>query len=450
VRLAVTGASGQLGTVVLRRLADERSVKEILAVDVRPPATASSKLRWVEADVRSPDLAERLAGCDAVVHLAFIVTRHLPRPVVDAINVEGSRNVFRATAAAGVRRIVYTSSVAAYGVVPGHPVPIVETTPRVFQPGFAYAATKYQVEAILDAFEREHPDVAVVRLRPGVFIGPGMEHALGKALRRGLMVDLGPAPLPVVWNEDVAEAVVLSLRDGVHGAFNLAAAEPLTSEELARVAGLRLVRLSPLTRRGLAWLTLVLDRLGIGEALDPAWSENRGAAIVVSSEKAAAELGWKPRCPTAAAVVRRFVETVPGKPDRRLALFLRLAGLAMKATARQQGRGVSVRLLLSITGPGGGAWTLDLLDGRARLARGVRRPPTSVVTTTAAVFLDLLRGRTDLGSAELTGRVRLHGDPIGSMVLGSVVASFRARTAEPGFKGLLARRLARWLQGTAA
>ena len=65
------------------------------------------------------------------------------------------------------------------------------------------------------------------------------------------------------------------------------------------------------------------------------------------------------------------METVPGKPDRRLALFLRLAGLAMKATARRQGRGMSVRLLLSLTGQGGGEWTVDLQDGRSRLVRGV-------------------------------------------------------------------------------
>jgi nucleoside-diphosphate-sugar epimerase/putative sterol carrier protein len=446
VKVAVTGASGQLGTVVLRRLVDQRSVKEVVALDIRPPAMASAKLRWVPADVRTGDLERHLEGCDAVLHLAFIVTRHLPRPVVDSINVLGSRNVFRAAAAAGARRIVYTSSVAAYGVVPGHPVPIVETTPRVFQPAFAYAATKYQVEAVLDEFEARHPEIAVVRLRPGIFFGPGMEHALGKALRRGLMVDLGTAPLPVVWNEDVAEAIVLSLRGGVRGPFNLAAREPLSARELAEVAGLRLVRLSPLTRRGLAWVTKVLDRLGVGEAMDPAWSENRGAPLVVSSDRAIHELGWAPTCPTAADVIRRFVETVPGKPDRRLSLFLRVAGLAMKTTARQQGRGVSVRLLLSLTGRGGGEWTVDIQDGKARIVRGVLRPPTSVVRTTTSVFLDLLAGRTDLGSAELTGRVRLHGDPIGSMVLASVVASFRAQAAQAGLKGAVARRLARWIE----
>ena len=69
----------------------------------------------MEADVRDGDLvADLLRGSDALVHLAFIVTPHLPREVFEAINIEGSKNVFRAAAAAGVRRIVYCSSLAAY------------------------------------------------------------------------------------------------------------------------------------------------------------------------------------------------------------------------------------------------------------------------------------------------------------------------------------------------
>src|SRR5439155_19868861 len=121
---------------------------------------------------------------EALVHLGFVVTRFERREVMDAINVEGSRNVFRAAAAAGIRRIVYSSSVAAYGVVPGQPVPIVEDTPRRYQDDFAYAANKYRVEEHLDGFEREHPEIAVVRLRPSILIGQRMDHRLGDGLRR--------------------------------------------------------------------------------------------------------------------------------------------------------------------------------------------------------------------------------------------------------------------------
>jgi UDP-glucose 4-epimerase len=444
MRVAVTGGSGQLGTVVLRRLIDERSVRGIVSLDLRPPAAGAPKLTAVRADIRDPDLARHLAGCDALVHLAFVVTRHLPRPIVDAINVEGSKNVFRAAAAAGLRKIVYTSSVAAYGVVPGHPVPIVETTPRVFQPGFAYAATKFQVEAFLDAFEREHPEIAVVRFRPGIFFGAGMDHAIGRALQRGILADLGSGPLPVVWNGDVAEAIVLALKQDVRGAFNLTARQPLTSRELADAGGLRLLSLSRRNRRILARVMALLGRLRLVEPVDPAWAD-ADAPMVASSERALGELGWRPRCPTAADVIRRFVDTVPRRTDRRIRFFLRLAGLAMGRTARSEGRGIRLKMHLALFGPGGGDWTVELDDGRARLRRGVPRPPDATVTLSAATFLDLLAGRLDVGKAELVGKIHLQGEPIAGMVLAGMVRNFRAQVGEPGWRGSPARVLAGWM-----
>ena len=105
------------------------------------------------------------------------------QPLQGSVRVGGSKNAFNAAAAAGVKTVVYSSSVAAYGVLPGHPRPITEQTPRRLQDSFPYAAAKYRVEEFLDGFEKEHPDVAVARLRPSILIGPGMNHPLGAALR---------------------------------------------------------------------------------------------------------------------------------------------------------------------------------------------------------------------------------------------------------------------------
>ncbi|HSB60108.1 MAG TPA: NAD-dependent epimerase/dehydratase family protein [Vicinamibacteria bacterium] len=445
MNVAVTGASGHLGTVVLKRLIDERPVKHLLSLDLRPPAAAAAKLRHVAADVRSPDLAGHLAGCDAVVHLAFIVTRHLPRREVEAVNVGGSRNVFEAAARAGVKRIVYTSSVAAYGVLPGHPVPIVEDTPRLHQPDFAYAATKHEVEAILDAFEEAQPGIAVVRLRPGIFVGGGMEHPLGRALRRGVFPILSDAPLPLVWDEDVAEAIVLALRSELRGAFNLVADEPLTARRLAELGGFRLLDPPRLLGRGLARLGAALARLGIGDGMDPAWVENAGAPLVVSAERARGVLGWRPRCPTSADVIRRFVETVPRRPDRRIALFMRAVGVGLGRMARTEGRRTFVRVHLALTGPGGGDWSIEIDQGRARVARGVLRPPTCVVTLSASDFLDLVAGRAHVVTSEMTGRVRLQGEPAGAWILEGMVASFREQAKERGLRGKVLRTMARWI-----
>src|SRR5262245_21911716 len=150
MRVVVTGASGQLGSRLLRRLAGDRKVKAITSIDLRPPMIASPKIRMVTVDVRDPDLARHMKDHDALVHLAFVVTEVRPRAELHAINVGGSANAFLAGAKAGVSQIVYSSSIAAYGVVPGHPEPITEDTPRKHQPEFAYAAAKFEVEALLD------------------------------------------------------------------------------------------------------------------------------------------------------------------------------------------------------------------------------------------------------------------------------------------------------------
>src|SRR5205085_7255615 len=134
---------------------------EIAALAPRPPLIVSGKLRVVRADVRDKGIGAHLKDCDALVHLAFMLAKRADRRTQDEVNVEGSKNVFRAAVDAGVKRIVYASSVAAYGVVPGLPVPVVESTPRTRQPGFWYACAKYDVEAFLDELEAAHPEISI-------------------------------------------------------------------------------------------------------------------------------------------------------------------------------------------------------------------------------------------------------------------------------------------------
>jgi nucleoside-diphosphate-sugar epimerase len=86
-RIVVTGGSGELGTVLLRRLAADPSVGEIVSIDVRPPVASSPKLRAVACDVRDAAVEGHLAGADAVAHLAFVLTQLRPRAEMDAFNV---------------------------------------------------------------------------------------------------------------------------------------------------------------------------------------------------------------------------------------------------------------------------------------------------------------------------------------------------------------------------
>ena len=444
IHVAVTGGSGQLGTLVLRRLIDDRSIKRVVSIDLRPPLLAGGKLEAITADVRDPDFARHLAGCDALVHLAFVVTKFEARPVMDAINIEGSKNVFRAAAAAGIARIVYSSSVAQYGVAPGQPVPIVEDTPRKYVEGFAYSANKYRVEEFLDGFEAEHPAIAIVRLRPAILVGQRMEHGLGRALKRRILPNSGESPLPLVWDEDVADAIIRGLKTEVRGAFNLGTDEPKTAAELAQAAGLKLFSVPLPIALAAARLSPILAKIGIGEAMDPAWIEN-SATMIMSSEKARRDLGWKPRFPTATSVLQHFVEVVPGKADRRILAFLGLIELSGRlAPAVPELAGFRGRIHLCLTGAGGGDFGIIVEGGRVRIERRAPRPPTATVTMKAKLFLDLLAGNGDIGLAQMTGKVRIEGQGHASMIIGGMIATFRAKLGGTGMEARLLGRMARW------
>jgi UDP-glucose 4-epimerase len=447
LKIALTGGSGQLGTLVLRRLLADRKIKSVVSLDRRPPLLCGGKLRAVLADVRDPTIGQHFEGCDAVIHLAFLVTESAPRELFEAVNVEGSRNVFRAAAEAGARHVLYASSVAAYGVVPGHPVPLTEEAPRRYQPDFAYPATKWKVEELLDAFEKEHPEILVTRLRPSILVGARMEHTLGDVLRHRILPEIGGAPAPMVWDEDVADAFVLALKKGVAGAFNVSAEEPLPAAELAAAAGFRCVKVPRALVHVRARLSPLLARLGLGRSTDPAWVKHDGAVMAPSSAKARAELGWSPRCPRVVDVLRHYARVAPRRLDRRIGAFLRVLDVSMRLRPpMDEMRGLDACVHLNLTGPGGGDVTIRVKDSRLSVRRGAPRPPTSVATLSDSLLLELLAGRADISTAQLTGRVRIEGDPFAGMLLGGIVTGFRKQAEAPGVAGAVPRALSRWFE----
>jgi nucleoside-diphosphate-sugar epimerase/putative sterol carrier protein len=445
MKIVVTGGSGQLGTILLRRLAADRAVKSLVCLDLRPPAVASPKLQSARADVREAGIERHMEGADALVHLAFLVTQAVPREEMRSINVDGSKNVFRAALHARVPAVVYASSVAAYGVFKDHPRPIVEETPRRYQSSLMYAATKFEVEAHLDDLEAAHPDTAFTRLRPGILAGARMDHALGRALSARLVLDPGSPALPWVWDEDVAEAAILALKRRARGAFNVVADGELEPRAFAEAAGFRYLRLPARVLAGLTQLPRGLTGVPPG---DPAWLDTAAAAsMVISNERAKQELGWTPRCPTTADVARRLGEVMRGPMDARLSLFFRLAALAARrAPPMPEAASMTARVHLDITGPGGGDVGLIVDQGRLSVEVGsVPRPPTSVVSLRKALLLELLAGETSVATAQLTGRVRIEGEPLAGLLLGTMVAMFRKETEEPGAKGFGARKIAAWM-----
>ncbi len=305
-RVAVTGGAGHFGSSVIELLLDEPTVEQVICLDVIEPRITHDKLVFARADVRDEaGLLRLFEGADTVVHLAFLISRYRPKELYEGINVEGSKNVFRAAVAAGVRQIVYASSVAVYGLVRSHPVPIVEDSPRVHQPDFSYNDAKWRVEAFLDDFEPQHPELIVSRLRMVTALGPGQKSAIGSLLAKGYIPSTSDVPWSVVWGDDVADAVVLAIKKRAHGAFNLSTDEPMSAKEMARATGMRSLKFPRWLGVAAAHLSSLAEKLGLGNAVDPAWMKYSDAILVLSSDKAIRELGWQRRCNTALEVIQR-------------------------------------------------------------------------------------------------------------------------------------------------
>lgn len=252
MRVVVVGATGNVGTALVRALGAEPGVDEIVGLARRVPDGTPPKVRWLAADVRTDDLAAAFAGADAVVNLAWRIQPSRDREITRETDVEGSRRVFEAVVAAGVPVVVQASSLAAYGPRHGGPDERVdETWPATGITSSSYSREKAAVEGLMDELEVEHPELRVVRLRPALifqrsaaeevrryFLGPFWPSALVRPGR------LPVVPLPpslrfqVVHADDVAEAYRLVLLDpDARGAYNVATEPVITPRRFARVLG---------------------------------------------------------------------------------------------------------------------------------------------------------------------------------------------------------------------
>ena len=293
--VAVTGLAGYVGQALWPYLEQDPGIERVIGVDQRPlPEMRSDKLTFHQIDVRDARLADALAGADVVVHLAFMLMR---RPGVsdaecDAINIGGAQAVFQTAARQGVRKLIFTSSVVAYGLHPDNPIPLSEESPLRPNPDLYYSRAKAAIERELDGLAAGQPDRIVTRLRPCTVVGPRADPAQMAMLvgPTALTVRGFDPPYQLLHEDDLAQAIHLVIQQDAPGVYNVTSDEPQTLGQLARMRGARVIALPYGMVRGLMGLLWRTGR----SVFAPEWANLARYPLVASNERLK-RLGWAPR-----------------------------------------------------------------------------------------------------------------------------------------------------------
>lgn len=289
---------------------------------------------WEKVAYRRGDILDRGAlaalfdGADVAVHLAFAIFGS--RDETRQVNLQGTRNVFETAIKAGVKRLVYASSVAAYGFHPDNPQPLSEDVPARGSEGFYYSRQKAELEDLLDELLLGSGVEAYV-FRPCVVAGPRATMLIEQTVeavrvgdpvplvRKGveklplvapILPDPG-TPLQLVHHDDVARAMAAAIcGDGSPGAYNLAGEGEVQVRDIARALGWRWL---PVPRQAVSIGTAAARRLSFASP-KLEWAIAADTPVLMDTKKAREELGWQPQHPAQ----ETLGETVTGAKQKGL------------------------------------------------------------------------------------------------------------------------------------
>jgi UDP-glucose 4-epimerase len=313
LKVAVTGPTGEIGRPLVSELERRAEVGTVLGMARRPFDPAEEG--WEKVGYRRGDILDRGAlaalfdGTDVAVHLAFAIFGG--REETRQVNLQGTRNVFEVAIKAGVKRLVYASSVAAYGFHPENPQPLSESVPPRGSESFYYSRQKAELEELLDGL-LDDTEVEAYVFRPCIVAGPRatmlIEQTLDAVragdpvplLRKGIerlplvkpvLPDPG-LPFQLVHHDDVAQAMAAAIcGDGPPGAYNLAGEGEIRVRDIAGELGWRWV---PVPRLAVSIGTAAARRLSFASP-KLEWAIAADTSVLMDTAKAHRDLKWQPR-----------------------------------------------------------------------------------------------------------------------------------------------------------
>jgi nucleoside-diphosphate-sugar epimerase len=332
LNVAITGPTGDIGRALLRQLDKAPEVDRIVGMARRPfdPAEFNlEKTEYRQGDILDEDSIKALVeDCDVLVHLAFIILGG--HEETHRINLEGTRNVFSAATSAGLKRFVYTSSVAAYGFHDENPQPLTEEVAPKGTDEFYYSSQKAELERELHRMV-DGSDVETYVFRPCIVAGGDalmMIRAMMDQIQLGgrlpqittflnsvpflkpVLPDPG-TPFQLVHQDDVAQALVASITGrGEPGIYNLAGDGTISFGDFASALGWYSV---PIPNFAVDVTAEVVARVPFAPPQFQ-WINAARVPVIMDTEKAREKLGWQPEYDTR----ETLADTIAGARDEGL------------------------------------------------------------------------------------------------------------------------------------
>ncbi len=300
-RVLVTGSAGYLGSQVVAALAG-RGDLGTAALDVRESERRLPGVAYEVADIRGPEVDAIVARQrpEVVVHLASIVTpgRNSSREFEYSVDVLGARNLLEACVRHRVRRVIVSSSGAAYGYHPYNPEWLTESDPLRGNRAFAYSWHKRLVEELLADYRREQPQLEQVIFRIGTILGASVHNQITDLFEKPRLIAIRGSDSPFVFihDRDVVGAIVRAIDSEVTGIFNVAGDGKLTIHEIAARLGKRCVTLPAGALRAALW---PLKKFGLTR-YGPEQIDFLRYRPVLDNRRLKEEFGYLPKLPSAA------------------------------------------------------------------------------------------------------------------------------------------------------
>ena len=229
-RVLITGSAGYLGSKVVDLLS-AREGWEVYGIDVKVPDNSENYTGFIKGSVTDATAMQDIfdSACpDVAIHLAFVVTSTHDRRLEEAVDVEGTRNFLNNCDRLGVRKVIFMSSVAAYGAHDDNDMPLTESSPIRGVKGYGYSWFKAATDNLAQEYMAAHPACEFVLLRPCLFVGAHTDNNFFDVLKFPVVPQVSDHKgvrdpvFQFIHEDDMAQVMVAAIDKPVRGVFNIA------------------------------------------------------------------------------------------------------------------------------------------------------------------------------------------------------------------------------------